>query len=266
MGGAKPGGAHVARIRALEEEAFTGATHLIAVDMGQARILADSFDVPSNKVTVIPNAVDAAGIATLSAGLGTSGIHEPYFVVPRRLVKKNGVDVAVQAMTLLQHSVSTLVIAGSGPLLDELRHSATNLNLAGRIVFLGDVATEALLPLMRRSSGVIIPSVPSEGVVEATSLAALEALACGAPLIASSIGGLSEIVSRAAAGFLFPPGDAIALAGIMRELEDTPLDRLDVLRKRSLAAAQLFDVHPWFEAIKAVYTTLSPAIAPTLAL
>jgi len=261
MGGASRTGAHVSRIRAFEKEAFSDAAHLIAVDTGQADILAADFHVPPQKITVIPNAVDVTNIASLLGGPVPAGISEPYFVVPRRLVRKNGVEVAVRAMAHLGKSAATLVVAGDGPLRNELRRCASDLNIPGRIIFLGDVERAILLPLMRRSLGVIIPSVPSEGVVEATSLAALEGLACGAPLIASGIGGLSEIVSRASIGFLFPPGDAVALASLMKELERMPAAALNTLRSCSLAAAQLFDVDKWFDSIHTLYMSVCPTDA-----
>ncbi|HLK67176.1 MAG TPA: glycosyltransferase family 4 protein [Bryobacteraceae bacterium] len=252
MGGAAPNGNQVTYIRGLEETAFATASHLIPVDHGQADILSDAFCVTSAKMTVISNGIDTASIARWSEAQLRVPIRQPYFVVPRRLVKKNGVEVALKALARLP-SQAVLAISGDGPLRLQLERSADALGISHRVLFLGNLPPETLLPLMRGALGVLIPSVPADGVVEATSLAALEGMACGTPILVSDIGGLREIVSRAGIGFLFPPGDDVALASAMRELEAMPKDEMSALRSRTLQAASAFDVRPWFDAIRAVY-------------
>lgn len=252
MGGAMPGGAHISFIRRLEECAFSTTAHLVAVDHGQAEILLADFYVPPEKITVVSNGVDTAAIAALSGMPSPTPIREPYFVVPRRLVKKNGVEVALMAVARLPDS-TVLAVAGEGPLRPQLERTAKTLNVLHRVRFLGNLPPTALLPLMRGALGVVIPSIPADGVVEATSLAALESMACGTPIVVSEIGGLREIVSRAAVGFLFPPGDEAALASTMRELGAMPDGELAMLRRRTRRAAAAFDVRHWFDAIHAVY-------------
>src|ERR1039457_3230715 len=192
MGGAAPGGAHVSCIRRLEEDAFGSATHLVAVDHGQAEILAADFRVPPGRITVIPNGIDAAATAALSERPSPLVLREPYFLVPRRLVKKNGVEVALRAIARLD-STTVLAIAGDGPLRPQLERTAAALNVLPRVRFLGNLPPAVLMPLMRRALGVVIPSVPVAGVVEATSLAALEGMACGPPNVVSETAGRWEI-------------------------------------------------------------------------
>jgi glycosyltransferase involved in cell wall biosynthesis len=252
MGGGRPGGAHISFVRGLEECAFSITAHLIAVDRGQAEILAADFKVRPEKITVVWNGIDTAAIDSLSAMPSPRPIREPYFVVPRRLVKKNGVDVALLAMARLQNSIR-LAVAGEGPLRPELERAARALNLRHRVRFLGNLPPEALMPLIHRALGVIIPSIPANGVVEATSLAALESMACGTPILVSDIGGLHDIVSHAGVGFLLPPGDEAALASTMRDLGAMPDGDLATLRRRTRQAAAAFDVRHWFSAIHAVY-------------
>jgi glycosyltransferase involved in cell wall biosynthesis len=264
MEGAVPGGAQVSSIRRLEECAFAATAHLIAVDHGQAEILATDFQVPAERITVVPNGIDTVATAALSEMPRPVVIREPYFVVPRRLVKKNGVEVALRAIGRLQSS-TVLAVAGDGPLLPQLERTAAALNVLPRVRFFGSVPPAVLMPLMRGALGVVIPSVPVNGVVEATSLAALEGMACGTPVLVSEIGGLREIVRRAAVGFLFPAGDHAALASAMRVLEAMPAGELAVLRHRTRCAAAAFDLQYWFSAIQAVYDrTLSATSASCL--
>lgn len=257
MGGAVPGGSHVSYIRYLEERAFAAATHLIAVDHGQAEILTSDFHVPTDRITVVPNGVDTTAIAALSAMPSQVDIREPYFVVPRRLVKKNGVGVALRAIAGLRSS-TVLAVAGDGPLRAQLQHTAATLHIPERVRFLGNLPPAVLLPLMRKALGVVLPSVPVDGVIEATSLAALESMACGTPILASDIGGLREIVSKAGVGFLFPAGDAAALAAALREFDAMSTNEVAILRHRTRRAAAAFDLGHWFDATQAVYrNTLS---------
>jgi glycosyltransferase involved in cell wall biosynthesis len=252
MGGAAPGGSHVSYIRELETRAFAATAHLIAVDHGQAEILTVDFDVPTRKITVVPNGIDTAGLILLAETAPRVDIREPYFLVPRRLVKKNGVEVALRAIASLRSS-AVLVVAGDGPLRAQLQRTAAALNISKRVRFLGNLPPEDLLPLMRGARGVLIPSVPVDGVVEATSLAAMESMACGTPLLASDIGGLHEIVSQAGVGFLFPAGDDASLAAGLRDLESMSVDQVAALRQRTRCAAASFDVGSWFSATRAVY-------------
>lgn len=253
MGGAAHGGAHVCYIRHLEECSFAAAAHLIAVDRGQAEILTGDFHVPAEKISVVGNGIDTAAVAALSEMPPRVEIPQPYFVVPRRLVKKNGVEVALRALAEVR-SPSVLAVAGDGPLRAELQRTAAALHIRERVRFLGNLPPTAVLPLMRRAVGVLIPSVPAGGVVEATSLAALESMACGTPLVASDIGGLQEIMRQAGVGFPFRPGDAAALARVLRELEALSAGELAVLRRRTRSAAAAFDVRHWFAATQAVYS------------
>lgn len=77
------------------------------------------------------------------------------------------------------------------------------------------------MELMRQADVIVVPSVPAHGVVEATSIAALEGMALGKPVVASAIGGLVELIQSGQTGLLVPPGDARALARAVLSLEQS---------------------------------------------
>jgi len=62
---------------------------------------------------------------------------------------------------------------------------------------------------------VLVPSKPSHGVVEATSIAAIEAMACGTPVIVSAIGGLAELVTSGYNGLTVPADDVKYIANTL---------------------------------------------------
>lgn len=72
-----------------------------------------------------------------------------------------------------------------------------------------------MVSLMDQTQGIIIPSIPVSGVIEAISISALEDMGVGEPIIASNIGGLQEIIKDKETGLLFEPGNAKQLAELM---------------------------------------------------
>jgi glycosyltransferase involved in cell wall biosynthesis len=237
-----------------EQEAYEQARRLVSVDSGQAEILRNDFGVVSEKITVISNAVDVDTIRSLAAAKSEHTPDTPYFIVPRRLVPKNGVSAAIEAIAQLVDSGVHLLLAGDGPLKANLQALAASRSIASRVHFLGALGHEELMPLVTRSIAIVIPSVPANGVVEATSLSLLEGLACGVPAIASNIGGLAEIVDHGRTGFLFPAGDVGKLSSIMRFVLHMELTSRNRLVKSALESVRnQFGVNQWLNAILNVY-------------
>ena len=247
MAGNDPVGAVIQQARGLETEAFKGASLLLPVDREQARILRVEYGVEERRIRIVENAVELERLSGMAEQPGgRRAVQRPFFLVPRRLVAKNGVEVAIKAFARLRRPDAALVIAGSGPLERALKTVARDLVPGDRCEFLGALAREELFHWYRSAVAVIIPSVPAFGVVEATSFVALEAMAIGVPVIASDIGGLREIIVDSSRGVLVPPGDDAALAGAMRHsLEMGPGERLDLISAARARVGGAFDIHSW---------------------
>ena len=136
-----------------------------------------------------------------------------------RLDKEKGVDVLLQACSLLAglHSRLKLVLVGDGSLKQELRQLTLQLGLDGRTLFTGYLCQRVLACLYRAADAVVCPSL-----YEPFGIVALEALACGRPLIVSRSGGLAEIVTDGVDGLYCEPGSAEDLA---RHLYDVLSDK-----------------------------------------
>jgi glycosyltransferase involved in cell wall biosynthesis len=133
-------------------------------------------------------------------------------VCPRRLVEKNGTEFLVRALAHLAGRVAVRVyMAGDGPLRSRLEGLAHELGVHDRIVFMGSVANTAMPGVYSSADLVVIPSL-----VEATSIAALEAMSCERVVAASRVGGLPEIVDDRV-GLLFPSGDPEAIADAIEQ-------------------------------------------------
>jgi glycosyltransferase involved in cell wall biosynthesis len=161
----------------------------------------------------------------------------------RRLVEKNGIRYLIEAMPhIVARRPARLVLVGAGPLESELRDLAGSLGVADRIQFLGGIANERLPGYYSSADAAVVPSL-----IEATSIAALEAMACGCPVAASRVGGLPEIIDESV-GTLFEPANPKDLAAKVCALLDR--DARDELgargRERVMARASvgaLVDAH-----------------------
>ena len=164
-------------------------------------------------------------------------------VCPRRLVEKNGVEFLVRAVPLLRNRVGVKVyLAGDGPLRSRLEGLVRDLGIGDRVVFMGSVANSLMPGVFASADMVIIPSL-----IEATSIAALEAMACERVVGASRVGGLPEIIDERV-GVLFESGSPEAIAGAIAATARRP-DRPELGReaRRRVEAnwsiARMSDVH-----------------------
>ena len=160
---------------------------------------------PADKITVKPNFRQDPGL-----GSGDGG----YFLFVGRLSREKGVSVLLQAWRLADCG-QALHIVGSGP--EELSLRAQAAKLPG-VSFLGQLPQSEVLEQMRRATALIFPSVWYEGF----PLVCVESLGTGTPIVASNLGALQDIVRDGGTGHLFAPGDAEALAQILRSWKAEP--------------------------------------------
>lgn len=108
----------------------------------------------------------------------------------RRLVDKNGIQYLIEALPYLRSNYVYLV-AGDGRLRPQLEARVQELGLEKRVVFLGEVENNHVFNLIYAADTVAFPSS-----AEALSLAAIECMYLGTPIVATAIGGLRELVGE----------------------------------------------------------------------
>ena len=146
---------------------------------------------PEERVTVIPYGIDPETTVPRFA-------HDDYFLFVGRLHREKGIEMIVRLAKLLPEV--TFKVAGSGPHEDYLHHMAHPFD---NIAFVGHQRGEDLHDLYRGAKAVLVPS----RVRETFSLSALEAMAFGAPVVASDTGAIPEVVDDRHSGFLVSPTD-----------------------------------------------------------
>ena len=146
-----------------------------------------------------------------------------------RLIYYKGFEHLVEAMS---HIDGYLLIVGEGHLREHLEGVARTNGTAGKITFLGEIHNRDIVPFYRAADVFALASVARS---EAFGIVQLEAMACGKPVVNTSLDSGVPFVSLAGkTGLTVPPGDPLALAGAINQLLDYP-----VLREAYGLAARL---------------------------
>lgn len=142
----------------------------------------------------------------------------PLLLFVSRLDREKHVGILLHAMATLPPGLPCqLVIAGKGSDQEHLHSLARSLRLGERVRFLGYVPDEDLPLLFAACTAFVIASI-----AELQSIATLEAMATGKPVIGAAALALPELIRDGDNGFLFPPDDASALADRIRKLLTDP--------------------------------------------
>ncbi|MEX1259147.1 MAG: glycosyltransferase family 4 protein [Gemmatimonadota bacterium] len=174
---------------------------------------------PGTLVEPLANGVETDRFRPVVAALPTRD-GERWVIVPRRLVPKNGVEDLIRAVPRVRERIpgARFLVVGDGPERTSLEALAGELGVSGVVTFLGAKPHDEMPGLLASAEIAVFPSR-----MEATSVAALEALACERPVVATRVGGLPEIVGEDV-GTLVTPGDPEALAnGVVKLLEERDL-------------------------------------------
>lgn len=146
-----------------------------------------------------------------------------------------GIPELLRATATLKPSAHLLIV-GDGDLRTSYESLSAELGLRERTHFLGKVDQATLRDAFRSAD---VFAFPSTSVAEAFGLAALEAEACGVPVVASDLPGVRTVVRQGETGLLVPPRDVTALASALSTLLSDRLLR-EKMREAALRQAELF--------------------------
>lgn len=191
-----------------EKKAYKIATHIITVD-NRLKDYILSFGVLADKIDIMFNPVDTDIFTPKSEKnkyrkLFNIPEDKTVILCPRWLVKKNGVIYPVLACVYLREKSKdfVLVYAGDGGERATIEELIKKYKLENNVLLLRLVEHNKMNKLYNAADVVVIPSILSEGMEEATSISALEAMASGIPVIASNISGLKNIIKNKFDGIL----------------------------------------------------------------
>jgi colanic acid/amylovoran biosynthesis glycosyltransferase len=171
------------------------------------------------RIELVPNSADLRRL-----GSPNGEARQPDLVLSvARLVEKKGLDDLIEACRLLaaRGRAVRLEIVGDGPLRGQLEDAA---RVAGiDAAFRGALPQEEVLPLYRQAAVVCLPCVVvTTGDRDGLPTSLLEAMALGAPVVSTPVGGIAELVVDEETGLLVPERDPAALAGAVERLLSDP--------------------------------------------
>lgn len=211
----------------VEGRIVNSASRIIASSEHERQALVDLYGGRRDRIAVIPCGVDLELFSPLDSDVARQklGLSGNVILYVGRMDPVKGLDVLLGSMALLKdRRDTTLVIVGGSGREDEMRRNqnlAVNLGLNGRVIFRGAVPQEQLPSYYSAATICVVPSH-----YESFGLVAIEALACGTPVVGSMVGGLPTVVHERENGLLVPWRRPEAFAeSIARILDDPSLRR-----------------------------------------
>lgn len=153
-----------------------------------------------------------------------------------RLDRGKSVDVLLHALKTLEQPFCATIVGGGReqPRLEDL---AEELQLNAAVEFTGPKPAEEVVSHLRKYDVFVFPT----SLKESLGLAAIEAMACGVPVIGSRIGALPEYIEDGKNGFLFEPGDAEQLAECVRRFAALSAEQRAAMRHAARQTALRYD-------------------------
>jgi glycosyltransferase involved in cell wall biosynthesis len=172
------------------------------------------------------------------------------------LTPKKGHEHLLRALALVRERgiACSLVLAGDGAERERLEHLRDELGLAGQVQFLGAVSNVA--DVLAAVDVFVLPSV-----IEGLPLALLEAMLAGKAVIATSVGGVPEVVRAGVNGLLVPPASPRELADAVAALSESPEQRALLGAAARDTIERGFTESVYLESLTAVYLELVGSLA-----
>jgi glycosyltransferase involved in cell wall biosynthesis len=179
----------------IEKRTYQKCDRFIVLSQAFAQVLHQQYQIPAEKIYVIPGGVDterfAPKLSPQAARIKLNfPVDRPILFASRRLVNRVGIDKLLSAIALIKPRIPDvwLAIGGCGPMEAALKQQAQELGLENNVKFIGFLP-DADLPIAYQAADFsIMPSQAFEGF----GLAVIESLACGTPVICTPVGGMPE--------------------------------------------------------------------------
>lgn len=172
-----------------------------------------------------------------------------------RICYEKQVNVTVRALARLDRSLDArFTIVGDGDQRKGIERLAHEYGVADRVRFTGKLPDEQLRAELTRASVFVIASI-----AELQSIATMEAMASGLPIIAANAMALPHLVHEGENGYLFQPGNDHELAEALERVFQLPAAEYEAMQRASLKAVQVHDIDRTLDMFSALYVGQRPA-------
>jgi glycosyltransferase involved in cell wall biosynthesis len=232
---------------------------IVAVSEENRHTLIDLYRLPAEKISVVHNGADLTPFAnsapgTLRAELGLTA-DQPLVIVLGRLAANKGQRYLVEAAPaiLARFPTAHFAFAGNPEGRSDIEARIRALNLEAHFSLLG-FRTD-VINLLQSSDAFVLPSLG-----EGFSLAIVEALAAGLPVIATRVGGAAEIIEEDRNGFLVPPADAPALGEAVSRALSLNTEQREAFRRAARDTAQRFSFETTASKLLEIYKRVATSM------
>lgn len=210
-----------------ESEVIACSDLITASNPVEARQLVEHYGAAPERIELVPPGVDHAFFSPgdrRGARRALGWDDRPVLLFVGRIQPLKGLTVAVDALAMLARDDLRLVVVGGSSGVDgaaelaRARQRIESLGLAHQVTFVAPRPHHLLSTHYRAADVVVVPSRS-----ESFGLVALEAAACGVPVVASAVGGLTTLVEDGVTGFLVPERDPALFADRIAKLLDDPM-------------------------------------------
>ncbi|RIX45478.1 MAG: glycosyltransferase family 1 protein [Rhodocyclales bacterium GT-UBC] len=220
--------------------------------------LIKEFGFPESKLRVIYNGVkiperaptaEERLVAKIRLGMPADQFLVAYV---GRLSEEKGIGHAIEAIAA-GPAETQLIVAGEGAILDQLKAQASQLGIARRVHFVGYASQPQAI--FTAADVVVVPSLWDE----AFGRVVVEAMACGAAVIATAVGGMQEIFTDGQEGLYVPRADSTAIAQAISRLRDDPRYWQDIAQAGRRLVEHKYATQRVVQEYGQLYATLVPA-------
>jgi glycosyltransferase involved in cell wall biosynthesis len=207
-----------ARFSPLKRRLLRQSTAVVGVAPSHRAYLVDYEKLDPARTVTIANGVDHQRFHPSAERSPVGEVRLPgrrVIAVVGSLTPEKGHEVLLQAFARVvdTHPQTALIIVGDGERRAALERTANSLDLGDRVIFLG--IRRDVERVLHGVDAFVLPALPAR---ETFSMAALEAMACGLPIVASYVGSMPDMIRDGCEGFLVQAGDAVDLADRLRRL------------------------------------------------
>ena len=205
-------------------KALKGLDRIIAVSSDLKRKMAAEYDVPEDKIAVIPNGADLKKFPIIDKHKARHALALPLDVCigvcVARLSPEKNLDILIEAISLLGHDAPMICIIGDGPLQTHLESLREQYNVKAKVKLIGPVPHNEIYQWLNAADFFCLPSQK-----EGCPVVIHEALACGLPVISTNVGAIPEQICCNDYGLLCPPSDPKALSILISKTMKISWDR-----------------------------------------
>jgi glycosyltransferase involved in cell wall biosynthesis len=230
-------------------------SHVVTISKAIFKYLISTYQIPENKIQNIYQGINLDYFSQRKEKKEVLGLKQkftPIFGCFGYLFERKGQSILLEAFSkvVLHYPMSHLLIVGDGPEEAKLKNITTELDLRGSVTFIP--FTRNPVDIYNILDILVVPSLSKEGLPNVI----LEAFAMKVPVIASNIGGVSEVVKNYNTGYLINPGNVDELANALLEIwEKKEIYQLMSKNGRSLIEGhhdrkkQFFKFKKYFESL-----------------